>query len=360
MNRSDNIARSQLRIGIFVVVALALLCLGILLLGEKTKMFTSKGRVTLIMTDVAGLKEGAPVWLAGVEIGVVRSIRFERPEANNNVEILLEVEKESQKKIGKDSVITIKTRGLMGEKYVDITPSAHLVTVPETRVYGTNVPKLDDVMQKAAAAFDNLNATMEKIVSGKGTMGQMITDPRLYQNLTQLTAEMNTFVATANQGKGTIGKLNRNPEIYEKLVSTLERADRTLADIQNGQGTMHLLLHDRALYDKLLSLADKSRQAADDMHAMNVKLLSPQGTIGKLVQDRELYDKGVAAIERADRSMASLQEVLERVKSGQGTAGRLVNERALYDKLNGAVDDLDSLLKDVREHPRRYFKFSLF
>jgi phospholipid/cholesterol/gamma-HCH transport system substrate-binding protein len=360
MRRSENIAWSQVKTGIFVVVALLLFAAGVLLMGDKTKMFVPKGRLSLIMQDVAGLKAGAPVWLAGVDVGVVTSIRFERPEQTNEVEIILEIDKESLKKIGKDSVVTVKTRGLMGEKYVDITPSRHLVTVPETRVYGTSIVKFDDVMQKAATAFDHLNKTMDKVTSGEGSMGRLIADPKLYENLSKLIGELNHFVATANQGEGTIGKLNRSPELYDKLLGTLNRADGTLSDIQHAEGTLNKLIYDRRLYDKLVALADKSGQAAEDIRELGKKLASREGTIGKLLADREFYDKGIALIERADKSVKSFEEVADRVNKGEGTAGKLATDRALYEKMNKMVDDLDLLLKDIKEHPRRYLKFSVF
>ena len=166
-------------------------------MGETTKMFVPKGRLSLIMKDVAGLKVGAPVWLAGVDVGVVTDIRFDEPDQNNDVVIILEVDKESLKKIGRDSVITVKTRGLLGEEYVDITPSRHLVTTPETKVYGTSVPKLDDVMQKASVAFDHLNQTMDKVTGGEGSLGRLIADPKLYENLAKLTGELNRFIFAA-------------------------------------------------------------------------------------------------------------------------------------------------------------------
>lgn len=360
MKRSDNIARSQVKIGIFVVLALILFACGVLLMGEKNKMFVAKGKLSLIMKNVAGLKVGAPVWLAGVDIGVVRSIRFERPQTSNDVEIVMDVATDSLKKIGSDSVITIKTRGLMGEKYVDIMPSAHVVEVPVTRVYGTAVPSLDDVTQKAATTFDHLNASLEKITDGQGSMGKLVADPELYDNLSRLTVELNSFIATANKGEGTLGKLNRNPAVYDRLVSVLVRADDTLNNVQHAGGTLNKLIYDRELYDKLISLAEKSNQAAADMSELNRKFSSPEGSIGKLMGSREFYDKGITLIDRADRSVKSLEEVIDRVKQGEGTAGRLVSEQVLYDKMNKAVDNLDLLLKDVKEHPRRYFKFSVF
>jgi phospholipid/cholesterol/gamma-HCH transport system substrate-binding protein len=360
MRRSENIVWSQVKTGIFIVVALLILAGGVLLMGTKTKMFAPKGKLSLIMRDVAGLKVGAPVWLAGMDVGIVTAVHFEHPERSNEVEIVMEVAKEALKKIGQDSVITVKTRGLMGEKYVDITPSRQVVQIPETRVYGSSVPKLDDVMQKAGAAFDRLNQTMDKMTHGEGTLGRLVADPKLYDNLVRLSYELNGFMATANRGEGTLGKLNKSPQLYDTLMKTMAHAEATLNDLQQADGTLNNLIYDRKLYDRLVNLSVKSAQAAEDMRELNRKLTSKEGTIGKLLADREFYDKGVALIERADRSVRAFEEVASRVNSGEGSAGKLVHDQALYDKMSAMVDNMDALMKDIRANPRRYLKFSLF
>lgn len=360
MKRSDNIAWSQLRGGILILVALAFFVGGVLIMGDKTKFFVPKGRLSIIMTDVAGLKEGAPVWLAGVDVGLVTNIRFERPQTGNEVEVLLEVEETALQKIGKDSVITVKTRGLLGEKYVDITPSMTVHAVPETRLHGTPLPKLDDVVLKAGQAFDRVNAIVAKTERGEGTLGRFANDPKLYDNLVRLTGELNTAAVSMNRGEGTLGMLNKSREPYERLMSILTRADNTLLEIQSSEGTLSKLIRDRELYDKLVAVTDKAGKAADELRDLNRKLTSKDGTFGLLVQDRELYDKGISLIGRADRSLTSLEDVAARLQRGEGTAGKLLSDRELYDKLNLMVDDLDLLVKDIRENPKRYVKFSLF
>ncbi|HTG82194.1 MAG TPA: MlaD family protein [Geobacteraceae bacterium] len=360
MKRSDNIAWSQLKVGIFIICALIFLAAGIIIMGKQTKLFIPKGEVSVILTDVAGLKVGAPVWLAGVDVGAVTRIRFERPRESNEVMIELEVDKEALKKIGPDSIITVKTRGLMGEKYVDITPSRVYSEVPAKRLYGTPVAKLDDVMAKAGTAFDQLNQIIGKVNRGEGTLGRFTENPQLYDNLVKLTAELRVFVDSANRGEGTLGKLTKSDEPYERLMSILTRADDTLKDIQSSQGTLSKLIYDHQLYDKLVALADKSSQAADDVRELNKKITSKDTTVGKFLSDREFYDKGIALLDRADHSVASFEEVANRINRGEGTVGKLVTEKELYLKLDRVVGDLDALVKDVKENPKRYVKFSLF
>ena len=360
MKRSDNVAWSQVKVGIFIVAALLFFSGGILVMGDKTKFFIPKGKLSVIMTDVAGLKVGAPVWLAGVDVGLVTDIRFERPDRTNEVEVVMEVEREALKKIGRDSPISVKTRGLLGEKYVDVSPSQFLNENPETRLYGTSGTKLDDVMQKAGSAFDRLNRMMDTMDRGEGTLGRFAKDPRLYENIVTLSAELKTLAGNVNHGEGTLGQLVRKREPYDRLVGILDRADQTLVDIQSAEGSLFKLVHDRQLYDKLVTVADKSAQAADDVRELNKKLTSKDSTVGKLLGDREFYDKGMQLMERADRSVQAMEEITTRVNRGEGTAGKLLNDKELYDRLNRMVDDTNALVKDIKENPKRYVEFSLF
>lgn len=360
MERSNRIGWAQVRAGVFILVALVGIAGGVLLMGQKTKMFISKSELKIVMDDVAGLKQGAPVWLAGVDVGVVTEIGFSDPKRSNKVQIILEADRKALRKIGPDSRITIKTRGLMGEKYVDITPSQQYTETPATVLQGTTVARLDDVVQKAGATFDRMNTIVDNINQGKGTLGKLTTDPALYQNIVKLTGEMNSLAVTINRGNGTLGKLARSPEPYDRLITILNRADRTLQDIQTSEGTLNKMIYDKTLYTKLVALAEKSNQAADDVRELNRKLTSKDGTLGLLINDREFYDKGLSLLTRADDSVKSIENIAVKVNSGEGTAGRLVNDKELYERMNRMIEDVDALIKDFKEQPRKYIKFSVF
>jgi phospholipid/cholesterol/gamma-HCH transport system substrate-binding protein len=360
MERSNKIGWAQVRAGVFIFLALLFIAGGVTIMGQKTKMFVNKGELQVVMQDVAGLKVGAPVWLAGVDVGLVTEIHFDDPQKTNQVSIHLEVDRSSLKKIGSDSIITIKTRGLMGEKYVDITPSIQYSESPPSVLKGTPVAKLDDVIQKAGTTFEKINGIIDNINQGKGTLGKLSRDETLYTNVASLAVEMKNLMVTINRGEGTLGRLNRDPEPFNKLISILNRADQTLLDIQKSDGTLNKLIYDKALYSKLTALADKSIQAAEDVRELNKKLTSRDGTIGLLLNDREFYDKGISFLTRADSSVKTIEEIVVKVRDGDGTAGKLVNDKELYDRMNRMVDDLDGLVKDFKENPRKYIKFSLF
>lgn len=360
MKRSNQIGWAQVRGGVFILLSLIFFAGGVLLMGQKTKMFVAKSGIRIVMSDVVGLKVGAPVWLAGVDVGLVTNILFADPKNSNEVSIDIEVDTNALKKIGADSKITIKTRGLMGEKYVDILPSKHYSDKPPAVLQGTSVAKLDDVIQKAGDAFDKVNGIIDNIDKGKGTFGKLNNDETLYSNLASLAVEMKNLVVTINRGEGTLGKLSRDPEPYNKLINILDRADRTLQDIQAADGTLNNLIYDKTLYTKLTVLADKSIQAADDVRDLNKRILSKDGTVGLLLNNREFYDKGMSFLTKAESSVKEIEEVTAKVSRGDGTAGRLVNDKVLYDKMDKMIEDLNSLITDVKENPRKYIKFSVF
>ena len=360
MKRSNQIGWAQVRGGIFILLALLFFAGGVLLMGQKTKMFVNKGELRIVMSDVVGLKIGAPVWLAGVDVGLVTGILFANPKNSNEVSIDIEVDRDAMKKIGADSRVTIKTRGLMGEKYVDILPSKQYSETPPAQLQGTPGAKLDDVIQKAGDAFDRVNRIIDNIESGKGTLGKLNKDETLYGNVARLAVEMKELIVTINRGDGTLGRLNRDPEPYNKLISILSRADRTLQDIQMSDGTLNKLIYDKALYSKLELLADKSVQAADDVRVLQKRMMSKDATIGLLLNNREFYDKGMSLLTRAESSVKAIEEMTGKVNGGTGTVGQLVNDKVLYDKMNKMVDDLNAVIKDFKEDPRKYIKFSVF
>ena len=360
MQRSNQIGWAQVRAGVFILITLLLSAGAILLMGQKTKLFVPTTTIMIDMENVLGLKAGAPVWLAGVDIGVVQEIRFSNPRNSNEVLVVAEVDSGSHHKIGPDSLITIKTRGLLGEKYVDILPSASYHEKPAVRFSGKPVHTIDDVAQQAGKTFVKLNQIVEHVQSGKGTLGLLANDTRLYVNAVQLSHELNILAGNINRGEGTLGKLVRSGEPYDKLMQILTRADKTLMDIQAPDGSLNRLINDKTLYTKLVALADKSNQAADDVRELNRKLTSKESTVGMLLTDKELYTKGVALINRADNAMKELETTTTRLKSGEGTAGKLINDKELYEKLNKTIESLDALVADIKQRPGRYIKFSLF
>lgn len=270
MKRSNQVGWAQVRGGVFIFLALLFFAAGVLLMGQKTKMFVSKGSMRIIISDAVGLKVGAPVWLAGVDVGIVTDVLFASPKNSNEVSIDIEVDSNAMKKIGADSKITIKTRGLMGEKYIDILPSEHYSETPPALLHGAPVTTLDDVIQKAGDTFGKLDGIIDNIDKGKGTLGKLNKDDSLYTKMTSLADksvkaadDVSALQKQILSKDGSIGMLLNDREFYDKGISLLTRVESSAIEIEgitaklkDGKGTAGLLLNDKALYEKMSKTVD--------------------------------------------------------------------------------------------------------
>ena len=127
----------ELSVGIFIIVGI--LCLAYLSIKlAKMEVFGNKGyEIYAVFSDVGGLKEGASVIIAGIEVGRVKKISMEDYEAKVVMTFPKDVE------IQEDAIASIKTRGLIGEKYLMITPGgSDRIISPGGRIRET-MPALD-------------------------------------------------------------------------------------------------------------------------------------------------------------------------------------------------------------------------
>ncbi|PWU05472.1 MAG: hypothetical protein C5B51_14510 [Terriglobia bacterium] len=188
------------RLGVFVVMALAILAGAIFLIGDKQFLFRSTYRLYAEFPSVAGLIEGAEVRVGGLRTGTVK--RIDLPDrAGGEVRVVMDLQEATRRIVRKDSVASISAEGLVGDKYVDISfGSDQAATVKDGDTIPSRPPvDVSDVVRKAdallnsangaveslTATADNLKAVSSKINEGKGTVGALINDRSIYQHVNQ-------------------------------------------------------------------------------------------------------------------------------------------------------------------------------
>src|ERR1051325_9630845 len=119
MPRPRSLAWAELKIGLVSIFALAMAGLLIFLLSGEGGFFWQRFGIKTVFANVAGLKAGAPVRLAGVEIGSVKDVQF----TGDRVEVLMEVKKKDAPRITSSSVASLGSVSLLGESAVDLTAS---------------------------------------------------------------------------------------------------------------------------------------------------------------------------------------------------------------------------------------------
>jgi phospholipid/cholesterol/gamma-HCH transport system substrate-binding protein len=326
VKRSMDLRWAELWVGLLLVSALVLLGLGLFMVGEKTRLFARTATIQARLPNVQGLKAGAPVWLSGVVIGTVADVAFADPLRSDQVTVALEIDEEAARRLGPDAVVTVKTRGLVGEKYVDITPGTRFGVAPTAPLQGEAPVGLDEVIEDAHRSFQRFDRLVGSLEGSEGSLQKLVADPTLYDNLVQLTARLQQLLAAMTEGEGSLARIINDPQLYREMVAF------------SAQG----------------------KEAASQVQAFVTSLNDPQGTFFQLAHDPALYQESVQAMAQARKSMAELDALLAALREGQGTAGKLVSETELHDQLLKTLKDLDALARDLKENPGRYVRFSLF
>jgi phospholipid/cholesterol/gamma-HCH transport system substrate-binding protein len=203
------------RLGAFIVATLAILVLGVFIIGGKQYLFSSTYQLKAQFDNVVGLDAGGDVRVGGVHSGTVRNILLPH-KPGEKVTVIMDLGRSTHEIIKQDSVATIETEGLLGNQFLAISfGSAGSGDVRDGDIIGSEAPlEMSDLFQKtsdildssqqaiknATRATENLDSISAKIDRGQGTAGALVNDKALYTNLEQTSGAMRDTMAHAQAG----------------------------------------------------------------------------------------------------------------------------------------------------------------
>jgi phospholipid/cholesterol/gamma-HCH transport system substrate-binding protein len=358
MAQRKQLTWSELRVGLFVLVGLLVLAVGIFYV-TGAGVFGPKYRIKTYLPEVSGLAAGAPVRLDGVEIGNVEQIRIvpreqgKPPDHMHNIEIVMRLDRRYQSDVLTDSAASLVTEGLLGNRYVNITRGYTGVPLKEGQaVPGTEEKAIKEVVERSADVLANLKALSENVQDiiegvqeGKGTLGKLLTDDQAYKHLNSILAKGDQIVGNVQSGQGTVGKLLMTDDTSAKVDKALDQFNTILADLRAQKGTMGKLLYDPTLYDQ-------AKEALANGNAVLGDVRAGKGTLGKLATDETFYNK------LRDTS-TNLAEATSKLNQNNNTAGKLFSDPQLYDNLTGLTGDMRQLIGDFRQNPKKFLTIKL-
>ena len=309
---------SKLKVGLVITVALCTLFVTVFFAGGIENLLSPKVELRAQLQNAKGLRKGAPVWLSGIEVGSVKSISL-NPEYGTI--ITLSVDKKDLKFLRKDSEASVLTMGLLGDKYVELSSGSP----------GAEPIKPGDMIK--GAAMVDLKDAVEISVSSIKKMSDFIN-------------KLDNLVTKFEKGDGTAVKFLTDPEIYNNLMDISKNLSGVLHEIRDGQGTITMLLHDPSLYNRMLT-------ATSSVEELTLALNNRKGTLRQLAEDPALY-------ENLNMASQQLSSILEKIEAGEGIAGDLITDKKLAGDLKDTVTEIRELTKDIKDNPKKYFKFSLF
>jgi phospholipid/cholesterol/gamma-HCH transport system substrate-binding protein len=203
------------RLGAFIVATLAVLAAGVFVIGSKEYLFRSTYQLKTQFDNVAGLTVGADVQVGGVHSGTVRSIALPH-KPGDKIIVTMDLDKSTHEIIKHDSVASIETEGMLGNQFVAVSfGSAGQADVISGETIRSEPPLLiADLFKKTSGILDSsqqaiqnatlimahLNSVSAKIDSGQGTVGSLVNDKQLYNNLEQTTATLQDTMLQAQTG----------------------------------------------------------------------------------------------------------------------------------------------------------------
>jgi phospholipid/cholesterol/gamma-HCH transport system substrate-binding protein len=319
MKRSSFISWDQLKVGVLIVVAVIILAFAAVRLGQAGNLFGKRFQVVSFVANASGLRIGGPVSVAGQLAGTIKDIQFLPPDLDTtrSLKLLLEIDRKLSDQVRADSRAKIKTMGLLGDKVFDIsvgTPRYRTLHEGDTLIIAPSID-YEAVVQQASSAINEvvgLTRDLKKVTGGitrgEGTLGQLVTNRQLYDQLNGTLARTSALMSRLENPRGTIGRLLDDPQLYYSLNRTVASADTIIRQITAGNGS-----------------------------------------VGKLMRDDTLYVHLVSVVSRADSLVGAMA-------SGKGTMQKLFTDQQLYDMLLKTVTELNNVLVDVRRDPQRYTK----
>jgi phospholipid/cholesterol/gamma-HCH transport system substrate-binding protein len=181
----------ELKVGVFILIGVAILFIIVFSIGDINLSKTGYN-IKVIFNFASGIGPSAPVRLAGVGVGQVQGIHIIHDAKDNKTKAELTAWINDNIKIEEDAVVTINTLGLLGEKYLEIFPGTPGSTAvkPNGTIIGKDPVPMEKVTENLASLSESVKAIVDKIKSGEGTIGKLLYDDAIYNNLEEFTADI--------------------------------------------------------------------------------------------------------------------------------------------------------------------------
>ncbi len=337
----------ELRVGLLTLVAVVILAISIFMVGERRNLFARTNTYSVRFENVAGLSSGNPVQLNGVTVGRVEDVILPEDVSQGELTVWISVDRRFAERVREDSEARIKTLGLLGDKYVEISsgspasaaiPSGgEIPTAPPTDV-DRLIASGEDLVENVVAIAVSLRTILANMEEGRGILGQLLTDDEGVANAkASVIASIDSLrriLEGVERGEGSLGRMISDDTLAERVNSSLGRLENVLGMIESGDGMLPALLNDAETRERFESLVGKFDTTADRLGAFADDLNEGSGLLPRLIHD-EAYGQEVSEdLQELLRNLSSLSEKLEQ---GEGSLGKIINDPALYEAVDQIV-----------------------
>ncbi len=311
--------KREVKLGILITVALFIFVWGINYL-RGTDIFTPQIRFHIVYEDVTGLMETNPVTINGVNVGQVHRIAF-HPDGSGKVVVTATVDRQIDIPVNSMARLTSE---IVGTNKIVVALGDHqeLISSGDT-LTGIKDPGMTEQIE---AQIGPVRDQAVRLMGQADTLLVALNDILREENRERITAGMESFEITMKQMESTATQLDRT------MSAELNRFSRIM---EHAEAILHNLDDNQEVINHILE---------------NISDVSDQFTSDEFQQ----------TISQANFAITELSMILEKINEGEGSAGMLIQDESLYHNLSNASDELEKLLEDIRKHPGRYFRISVF
>jgi phospholipid/cholesterol/gamma-HCH transport system substrate-binding protein len=307
---------TEAKVGIFVLVGLAVLAYMTIRLGSFKIGGPEGYEVYAVFDQATGLKKMAPVEMAGIQIGQVEKITLDHGKARVTMMISKDVP------LSQDVSALIRTRGVLGDKYVAMepgTPSAPKLKDGQQITRASVPTDLDQVMSRVGEVADNIRQITESLKVSIASPESARNISEALANLRELTGSLKTVVSS-------------NEDRLNRIVANLDRFTGDLSELSSD--------NKKALSETIKNFQVASAQMQTTIASLNsvmAKVDKGEGTIGQLVNNKQ-------TIEDLNATLSSLKDVSQKIAKGEGSIGKLVNDDTTVTKIDEALTSINDYL----------------
>jgi phospholipid/cholesterol/gamma-HCH transport system substrate-binding protein len=299
------------RLGIFIFLGSTLLVIGIFLLGNKDQLFASTFTIKTYFENIEGLRSGASVRFGGIDVGAVKDIKI-TDDASGRVEVSMRIKTEIKRFIRKNSIASIETEGLVGNKIVMITMGSDsfepisdggIIQSKEPLGFAAVIEETQGILAFTKEMTKDLSEVMSKINRGEGTIGKILNDEELYNAATKLTKSADQSLTNLTDDlKDVLVLFDKLGSGVENVVSNVNKVvadiDSMMTGVQEGKGLMGSLLTDKGkeaeslnqILANLIQVTEESKLGASRL-AENMEALKHNWLFKSYYENRGYWDK---------------------------------------------------------------------
>ena len=352
---SEHQVGRRFRVGVVVLVALVAVMGGIFMVGRRANLFRKKFPYETRFDSAAGLVAGNPVRLNGVTVGNVLEVILSPDPADQTVRVIYDVDRRAAPRLRKGTRASIKTIGLLGDKYVDLAGGT--AGEPEIPINGeipqapgAGIEKLlegsGDLLSDLSAIARSLKNILGRTEQGKGFLGALTVEGKeskeLGTSLQTTLGSLNSILRKVDSGQGLVGRLlidkKYGKETGDSLAAAIASVQTVFGKIdeslRTGTGVIPALLADPEGKKKVYALVDNLSTAAVSLAQVTSQLEKGNGTLPLLLHDERFGREFTGNLREFARRLNSIGKKLD---EGDGTAGKLINDPAIFDAANHLV-----------------------